>query len=362
MPASTTTFAPTTVAPTSTTSPLLGLSYTAVTPGMPFPVMFTYRPIDEAVFIATKDGRVWTLGPEGPEPYLDISARVRNSGEQGLLGMAWHPTDRNRFFIHYSDVNGDTTIAEFTGATERVLLKVPQPASNHNGGMIAFGPDGYLWIGLGDGGGGGDTFGNGQPVDDLLGGLLRIDVAGGEPYSIPVDNPFAAGGGAPEVWASGLRNPWRFSFDEGLVYIGDVGQNAFEEVNVTEAVLPAVNYGWPITEGLHCFSPRQGCDSSGLTLPLVEVAHGDEGTCSITGGVVYRGKAMPELIGHYFYSDYCGGWLRSFRHVDGQATESTDWTGSVGNVGRVVSFGTDPTGEIYVLTTEAVYRLDPVRS
>jgi hypothetical protein len=237
---------------------------------------------------------------------------------------------------------------------------VNQPAANHNGGTIAFGPDGYLFIGLGDGGGGGDTFGTGQPVDDLLGNLLRIDVDG-DPYAIPAGNPYADSDGADEVWANGLRNPWRFWFDEDLIYIGDVGQNAYEEINVAPADAAGLNYGWPITEGLHCFEPASDCDLGGLTQPVVEVEHGDAGTCSIAGGVVYRGAAIPELTGHYFYSDFCGGWLRSFLIADGVATDVRDWTDQVGAPGNVVSFGTDAAGEIYLLTTERVFRIVPLR-
>jgi hypothetical protein len=158
-----------------------------------------------------------------------------------------------------------------------------------------------------------------------------------------------------------LRNPWRASFDQGLVYIGDVGQNVFEEINVAPVDASALNYGWPVTEGFHCFEPPQGCDAAGLTLPVIEVAHSDSGTCSITGGVVYRGPAIPELTGHYFYSDYCGGWLRSFLLDTSIATQQQDWTEEVGVPGRVVSFGRDAVGEVYVLTTEAILRIDPLR-
>jgi glucose/arabinose dehydrogenase len=343
---------------------LQGLTYTEVVSDLPFPTMLTSRSGDEAIHFATKNGQIWRLG-EGV--ILDISDRVTNSGEQGLLGMAFHPDDPSRLFLHYSDGNGDTTISEFVDnggfdpAAERIFLQVSQPAGNHNGGTIAFGPDGYLWIALGDGGGGGDTFGTGQTTEDLLGGLLRLNVDATEPYEIPPDNPFIDGGGAPEVWAVGLRNPWRAVFDNGLVYIGDVGQNAYEEINVAPADSPALNYGWPVTEGLHCFDPAQGCDTAGLTLPVVEVSHSDAGTCSITGGVVYRGSAISELDGHYFYSDYCGGWLRSFRFDGTGASEQQDWTQQVGVPGRVVSFGTDAAGEAYILTTESIWRIDPVR-
>lgn len=341
-----------------------GLTYTELVGDLPFPVMLSTRPGEEAIYFATKNGQVWRLG-EGV--ILDISDRVTNSGERGLLGMAWHPSDANRLFLHYSDLNGDTVVSEFVDdggfapEQERIFLQVSQPAANHNGGTVAFGPDGYLWIGLGDGGGGGDTFGTGQTTDDLLANLLRLDIDGTEPYQIPPDNPFIDGGGAPEVWATGIRNPWRFAFDGDLIYIGDVGQNGFEEINVAPVDTPALNYGWPVTEGLHCFEPAAGCDPDGFTLPVLEVAHSDSGTCSITGGVVYRGVAIPELVGHYLYSDYCGGWLRSFLYDGSTATQPQDWTEQVGVPGSVISFGSDAAGEVYVLTTDQILRLDPIR-
>ena len=359
-----TTTTTTTAAPTTTTdvlAPLTGLTFTEIAPGLPFPVLFTFRPGDGQNFILTKNGQVWMLTDDGPEVFLDISERVTNEGERGLLGMAWHPTDPQRLFLHYSDRNGDTVVSEFVDGEERLILFVPQPAPNHNGGMIEFGPDGYLYIALGDGGGGGDTFGTGQPVDDLLASLLRIDVDGGDPYGIPEGNPYSDGSGAPEVWASGLRNPWRFSFDEGLIYIGDVGQGAYEEIDVAPADAPGLNYGWPVTEGLHCFEPPEGCDTSGLTLPVLEVPHSDAGSCSMTGGVVYRGEAIPELLGHYFYSDYCAGYIRSFLYADGTATETREWTEQVGNIGGVISFGRSAAGEVYVMNATTVYRIDPVR-
>ena len=338
-----------------------GLTYTEIATGLPFPVLFTFRPGDGQNFIITKNGQVWMLSDNGPELFLDISDQVRNEGERGLLGMAWHPTDPERLFLHYSDRNGDTVISEFVDGEERLILFVPQPAPNHNGGMIEFGPDGYLYIALGDGGGGGDTFGTGQPVDDLLANILRIDVDSGDPYGIPDGNPYSDGSGAPEVWASGLRNPWRFSFDEGLIYIGDVGQGDYEEIDVAPADAPGLNYGWPVTEGLHCFEPPEGCDTKGQTLPVLEVSHSDAGSCSITGGVVYRGEVIPELLGHYFYSDYCAGYIRSFLYADGTATKTREWTEQVGNIGGVISFGRSAAGEVYVMNATTVYRIDPVR-
>jgi hypothetical protein len=267
--------------------------------------------------------------------------------------MALHPVNESAVFLHYSAGDGDTVLAEYRmdagfidPSSERVIFRLDQPAANHNGGMIAFGPDGALYLGLGDGGGAGGTFGTGQTTDDLLANVLRFDVDGAE---------------EPEVWAIGLRNPWRFWFDRDLIYIGDVGQDAFEEIDVAPANASGLNYGWPITEGFHCFRPDEGCDTSGLTAPVVEIEHGDAGTCSVTGGVVYRGSAIPELDGHYFYSDYCGGWLRSFRYDAGTISEGQDWTTQVGVEGNVTSFGVDGAGEIYVTTSDAVYRVDPVR-
>ncbi len=370
--APTTTSAPTTTAPTTTTTaattttppttlpPLAGLAYEVFAGDADFPIFLEPR-ADGELFLITKAGVVWQWQEEEFVEHLDLRNQVSiRANEQGLLGMAWHPTDPERLFLHYSDNSGDTVISEFNGAEERVLLQVDQPASNHNGGTIAFGPDGYLYIGLGDGGGGGDTYRTGQPVNDLLGNLLRIDVDG-DPYAIPPGNPFADSDGADEVWANGLRNPWRFWFDENLVYIGDVGQNDYEEINVAPADAAGLNYGWPITEGLHCYEPASGCDLAGLTQPVVEIEHGDAGTCSIAGGVVYRGALIPELAGHYFYSDFCGGWLRSFLMVDGVATDGRDWTEQIGVPGNVVSFGTDAAGEVYVLTTNQVLRIVPLR-
>jgi glucose/arabinose dehydrogenase len=234
---------------------------------------------------------------------------------------------------------------DFETGERRIIFELVQPAGNHNGGMLQFGPDGMLYLGLGDGGGANDQFGHGQNAETLLGGIVRID----------------AESGSPELWSYGLRNPYRFWFDGEVLYIGDVGQGAYEEIDVVPFVADGYNFGWPITEGLHCFAPRSGCDVDGITLPLVEIAHGDAGTCSVTGGVVYRGTAAPELDGVYFYSDYCGGWLRSFVYAGGEATEHRDWTDQVGVPGNVVSFGVDHEGEMYVLTTTTILKVDPIR-
>lgn len=345
--------AATTATPT-TLAPLVGLAYQEID-RVEFPIQLVARPGDDISYLATKSGLVWGMvdGQILDQPVLDISGRVRDSGEQGLLSIALHPTERPFFYLHYSDASGDTTVSEFRFETptesdpesERILFVQDQPAANHNGGMIMFHPvDGTLLLGLGDGGGGGDRFGNGQNTDTLLGGLVALSVDG------ELD---------PILFASGLRNPWRFWIDGGNLYIADVGQNAFEEISVTP-LAPDLNFGWPITEGLHCFRPNSGCDSTGTILPVVEVAHGDAGTCSITGGVVYRGSAIPELGGHYLYSDYCGGYLRSLQLAEEGVVEH-DWTEQVGEVGRVASFGVDGQGEVYVMTTDTVFKLEATR-
>ena len=350
-----TTNLPTTNLPTTKLVPLETLAYQEIAL-LPFPVQVTALPGSAISYIATKDGRVWSYDGDtvSEDVVLDIKARVLNRGERGLLSIAIHPDDGSRFFAHYTANNGDTVVAEFSFVdpltidpeSENVLLRLSQPASNHNGGMIQFGPDRKtLYVGLGDGGGANDKFGHGQNQDSLLGGVVAIDVDGGA-------DPF--------LFAYGLRNPWRFWIDGTTVYVADVGQNRYEEVTVT-SFAPDNNFGWPITEGVHCFSPKSGCDTEGLVLPQIEVAHGDGGSCSITGGIVYRGQAIPEVDGVYFYSDYCGGYLRSFRYVDGGITEQTDWTAEVGIVGRVSGFGVDGEGEMYVATPEAVYKVVPVR-
>ncbi len=358
---STTTVPPgsTSVPGTSTTTSLAemnSLSYELVAE-LPFPVQVLARPGEEFAYVVLKSGVVVALDPATGETteVLDISRLVRDSGEQGLLAMALHPTDQTRAFVHYSARNGGrTVVSEFRLTSprqadpdsERVVFEHAQPAGNHNGGMMTFTPDGQLLLGLGDGGGANDQFGHGQDPDTLLGGLVALDVDGGA---------------APDLYAMGLRNPWRFWIDESLIYIADVGQNQWEEVSVAP-LEPGQNFGWSVMEGLHCFSPSRDCDQSGLVLPAIEVGHGDAGTCSITGGVVYRGAAIPEIDGHFFYSDYCGAYLRSFAWDGTQAVEPIDWTPQVGILdGGVVGFGVDGAGEMYVASTRGVFRVVAVR-
>ena len=303
--------------------------------------------------------------------FLDISSKVITAGEQGLLGLAFHPqfASNQKFYIYYSRLlnsQRQSVIAEYListsnanqadAASERILLVVNQPNfDNHKGGQLAFGPDGFLYVGLGDGGSGGDPFGNGQSLNTVLGKILRIDVnpSGSKPYSIPADNPFASGS-APEIWAYGLRNPWRFSFDStGRLFCGDVGQGQFEEVDIIQK---GGNYGWNVMEGAHCFNPSSGCNQNGLILPITEYDH-SEGT-AIIGGFVYRGSAIPQLQGSYVFGDFTGGKIWRL-----QETTPASWTRTVllSTSRTISSFGQDQSGELYVVDygAGAVLKLTP---
>jgi glucose/arabinose dehydrogenase len=346
-----------------------------VASGVSSPVFLTAPPGDaERLFVVERPGRVVVIrnGAVLATPFLDIQDLVTSGGERGLLSVAFHPdyAQTGEFFVDYIDGNGDTRVARYRVSTnpdvadpgsERVILTVTQPYSNHNGGQLVFGPDGMLYIGLGDGGSGGDPLGNGQDPSTLLGSILRIDVDGGTPYAIPADNPLVSVAGArDEIWAYGLRNPWRFSFDRetGDLYIGDVGQGAWEEVDVQPAESGGgENYGWNVMEGAHCYN-ASSCDQTELILPVLEYSH-SEG-CSITGGYVYRGSSLPILAGHYLYADYCSGWIRSFRYVGGEAVDSRDWSSVLAPGTGISSFGEDAEGELYVMTLSGnVYRIVP---
>jgi glucose/arabinose dehydrogenase len=353
--ATTVTVTTSTITPT-TTLPLeeLGLDLVRVAEGFEAPVLLIADPDGGPDLVVEQPGRIVRLDPERTIA-LDISDDVIYGGEQGLLGLAFHPdfAERRLAYVNYVGDGRRTVIEQFVvgddgrfdlGSRTRIL-EIDQPASNHNGGMVAFGPDGYLWIGMGDGGGADDRFGQGQRPDTLLGAMLRIAVGvdGVDTYAIPPDNPYADGSdGAPEVWAIGLRNPWRFSFDGDTVWIADVGQRDIEEVSAVSVEIAGANYGWPMTEGSSCFR-SSSCDQTSLVQPLVEYDHGDG--CSITGGFVYRGTAIPELDGHYLYSDFCTGFLRS--HADG---EDFDWTDRVGATRNVSGFGVGGDGELYVVS------------
>ncbi|GHC13972.1 hypothetical protein GCM10010348_42010 [Streptomyces anthocyanicus] len=319
----------------------------------------------DTVWIAERAGTVRVLGDDGlGEPVLDISDETTTDGERGLLGLAFDERFAH-LYLSYTDLEGTSTVDEFAVQdgtvredTRRTVLTQEQPESNHNGSAITFGPDGYLYIALGDGGGGGDPQGNGQKLDTLLGKLLRIDPQGGDPYAIPEDNPFADDPDARgEIWSYGLRNPWRFSFDAGSgdLLIGDVGQSDWEEIDRAPASSPGgENYGWSQMEGTHPF--RGGTEPANHVPPIHEYDRTGLG-CSVTGGYVYRGEAVPGLAGQYVYSDYCDGTLRSLEIEDGRVTGEHD----LGvNGGEVVSFAQDGDGELYVLAIGGtVSRVDP---
>ena len=342
------------------------LALTTVTSGLSAPLFATAAPGDCRLYVVEQGGDVEIIenGSRLPTPFLDIP--VTCCGERGLLGLAFHPSyaTNGLFYVNYK--RGLTTvISEFRVSadrnradhnSERILLEIPQTFANHNGGMLAFAPDGTLLISTGDGGGAGDTEDNAENPNRLLGKILRIDVDGGSPYAIPSTNPFRNGGGRAEVWLLGLRNPWRFSIDgNSHIYIGDVGQGTTEEIDTMALGSGGLNLGWNTWEGNGCFEGP--CNTSGFTFPVHQYPNAGA-ACSVTGGHVYRGKAIPDLAGTYFYGDFCAGWIRSFRLSGGVATEHKDWTSDLGTVGALSSFGIGPDGELYVVSLNgSIYKL-----
>ncbi len=359
---------PTPGATPSGTLPLLHL--TELARGFDRPLFVTAAPGDATrLFVVEQTGRIRVVTGDvvRAQSFLDLSATVSCCGERGLLGLAFHPdyASNGRFFVNYTDAAGNTAIAEYgradpevaEPAARRTLLTVEQPFANHNGGMLAFGPDGFLYVGLGDGGGTGDPQHHGQSLATKLGKILRVDV---DRYPAP-----AAGnveGGDPDIWDFGLRNPWRITFDRatGDLYVADVGQELFEEVDVEPRGDGRRNYGWSVTEGRHCFEPPRDCDPTGITLPVVEYDH-TEG-CAVVGGYVYRGTAIPELTGRYFFSDFCSNRIRTFVYADGAATDPRDLTPDLdpdSKLVNVTSFGEDAAGEILLVDQAGiVFRID----
>lgn len=360
------------------------LTFTPVITGLDQPVFVTHAGDGSGrLFVVERRGLIWVHAPGGTtetQPFLDIRDRVSAaSQEQGLLGLAFDPAfaQTGAFFVNYTDERGDTTLARFQvmpadpgqadPASEQILLTMDQPAGNHNGGMVTFGPDGMLYMGTGDGGAANDRYGNGQNPATLLGKMLRLDVTSAPgSYVIPADNPWIdtqwnGQDVRDEVWAVGLRNPWRYSFDRqtGDLWIGDVGQNVYEEIHFVTAGSPgALNFGWPLMEGTHCFPATAACDPTGLEIPVADYQHGADG-CSVTGGYVYRGQQFPALNGVYLYSDYCSGNIWAI--YPAAAAESGGWTNSLLTKSQhtVSSFGEDEAGELYLtdLAAGTVYRL-----
>jgi glucose/arabinose dehydrogenase len=329
---------------------------------------------DPALYVTEQVGRVRAVraGAVDPTPVLDVTRRVASGGERGLLGLTFS-RDGSHLYVDFTNVEGDTRVEEYAmrgsvadPASRRELLAIGQPQPNHNGGDVTIGPDGMLWISTGDGGGGGDRGpghapgGNGQSLATLLGKLLRIDPtpSAGRAYSIPPDNPFATGGGRPEIWAYGLRNPWRFSFDRatGDLWIGDVGQNEWEEIDRLPAGTGAgSNFGWNRLEGTHEYAGRAPANA---VPPVFEYSHStDAGSCAVTGGFVYRGRRIPGLVGAYVFVDDCAGHVRALRVRDGEVTVERDLGVRLRSVS---SFGQDANGELYLLSqSDGIQRLDP---
>lgn len=345
--------------PTSTTLKLQPLAR-----NLSSPVFLTAPPGNtNRLFVVEQGGTIKVLDrTSGTElgTFLTLTG-ITSGGEQGLLGLAFDPNynANGRFYIHYTDANGAITIARFVVSPTNpnvadpnsrvILVSIPHPTfANHNGGMLAFGPDGCLYAGVGDGGGAGDPNNNAQNRSSRLGKLLRIDPTTGTACSSGTVNPFVLSGGDQLVWSSGLRNPWRFSFDGDDLYIGDVGQGAREEINVSQGPNAGrgLNYGWRLMEGSACFNPSTNCNSGGLTSPVLDYTH-DNGACSVTGGYVYRGQAAPAIQGTYFYADFCAGFVRSFRFTGGSAVERTEWP--LLKTPSITSFGQDGLGELYTI-------------
>jgi glucose/arabinose dehydrogenase len=339
------------------------------------PVFLTTPPGDQTrLFVVEQRGTIKVLDRAAGtllSTFLIVSG-VTSGGERGLLGLAFDPNynANGRFYVHYTDANGAIIIARFSvsaanadvadPASQVILLSIPHPTfTNHNGGMLTFGPEGCLYAGVGDGGSSGDPNNNAQNLASRLGKILRIDPTTGAACGNGTLNPFVLSGGDQLVWSYGLRNPWRFSFDGDDLYIGDVGQGAREEINVSAGPNAGrgLNFGWRLMEGSVCFNPSVNCNNGGLTLPILDYTH-DNGACSVTGGYVYRGRTVQALQGTYFYADFCSGFVRSFRANNGSAIERTEWP--LLAAPSITSFGRDDSGELYLLSRDGnVFRVVP---
>ena len=350
-----------------------------------YPVFYTYaNDGSNRVYVVQQTGKIIVMQNDSnvstSSTFLDVSERIVSGGEQGLLGLSFHPnySSKRFFYIYYTKAGtGDIVIARFTrnvsnpliadSNSQQIVLTYPHPTyTNHNGGCLMFGQDGYLYTGVGDGGSGGDPNNNGQNTNVLLGKILRLDInnlSGGNNYGIPPTNPFAGGGGRPEIYTYGMRNPWRFSQDPvtGIIYIGDVGQDTWEEVDIMQN---GGNYGWRIMEGDHCYNPPSNCDSTGLIMPIKNYSHSGNG-CSITGGYVYRGTRVPSLVGSYLYGDYCSCNIWRLVYAGGVVTNDEMVVPAALPANSMSSFGVDQNNELYICKVSlpgAIYRFknDPI--
>ena len=328
-----------------------------ITDALQEPVALANRPGDDRLYAAERLGRIVLIDGDAIVPFLDLRDIVFSTiSEQDLLGFTFD-TEGDRMFVLYTDESFDVQVAAYAVDGDEVIidsatpiLTVEQPHMYHQGGGMAFGPDGYLWISLGDGGGIGDPDGNGQNTASLLGAIVRLDVDAGVPYALPPDNPFVGTeSSASEVWAYGLRNPWRFTFDGGFVYIADVGQYEYEEINVVPVDAAGSNFGWSIREGDACYE-AEDCQEEGLVAPTFIIPH--QRACAVVGGPVYRGHQLPALEGQYFYGDYCVGWVRSLIFDGDEIIAEYDWEADLGRLGHITTFGVDAEGEMLVATQE----------
>lgn len=392
-PGPTTTLVPgPTIAPVDPEGRLRGIQPTLIADGFERPADARSPVGDDRIFVVDQVGYVYVVkdGKRLERPFLDVSEEISyDENERGLVTIAFHPRFREngRFYLFYTDLEFSARLVEYRvsdadpdradPSSAHPIIAIPQIRSQHQSGSVVFGPDGYLWLSIGDGGGIGDPDDNGQDPSNLYGTIVRLDVDAADPYAIPPDNPFVGSDdeAAPEVWAYGLRNPWRIAIDSetGLLYIADVGQEGYEEVNAVAVDSGGgFNFGWSTVEGTECFFKEEGkkqaaaagalrCDKDGITMPIHQ--HNRQGgRCATVGAGVYRGAAMPELHGVYFYGDYCRGALYSFRYENGEISADRNWINDIDRFGNITSIGTDGNGEMLVATLQGeIYRVDPVR-
>ena len=338
------------------------LTFARIARGLSKPVFITHSGDNNGrLFVVEQTGRIRVIrkGVLQSQPFLDLRSKISTGGERGLLGLAFHPdySWNRKFYVNYTDRNGNTVVEQYlrsatnasvAAPTAKLIIRIAQPYSNHNGGMIAFGPDRYLYIGMGDGGGSGDPGNRAQNLNSLLGKMLRLSVDTRHPYVVPPTNPYVGRTGHDLIWSSGLRNPWRFSFDRqtGDLWIGDVGQQRYEEIDRSKAPNAGrgLNYGWRVMEGNHCYNPPTGCNTSGKTLPIAVYGHSQG--CSVTGGYVYRGATYPDLRGVYLFGDFCSGRVWG---IDAAGPNAQTPVLLFDTAANITSFGEDQAGNLYLV-------------